>query len=48
MLPLSILISKPFSMLNFWYILFWNSVEPDQLVSEKPADFNKHSLRLGL
>ena len=38
----SALISKPFSILYSWYILFWNSVEPGQLVSENQADLNVH------
>ena len=44
----SALTSKPLSMLNSWYIQFWNSVEQDQLTSENPADFNIHSFPLCL
>ena len=44
----SALISKPFSMLNSWYILFWSSVEQDQLAFENPSDLNIHSFRLCL
>ena len=42
----SALISKPFPMHNTWYILFWNSVEQNQLTFENPADLNLNSLRL--
>ena len=38
----SALISERFSMVNSWYILFWNSVESDQLASENPADLYIH------
>ena len=44
----SALISKPFSMLNSRYILFWNSAEQDQLASEDPGDLNVHVFLLCL